>query len=219
MGYGKQCALCHNPMASNNVDMFCFLTLPIPVPQPKWMGLANRVKALVQGAQRLLKRSNVAVPASEVTLSVFFLPPAFPSALAVSSSWPNCQGLYKTDVAEPRHLSPNSKGQCFPHPPLLSHAMLPTQTSLTPKFSKLYSDYSLPSPSFLWLPQRGVILLISDTREGVTSELNLLRSDCLQEKKKCHCNLFSVSNLKMHGLLVTSLSLFSYHTCKLWGLN
>lgn len=83
MGYGKQRALCHNPMASNNVDMFCFLTLPIPVPQPKWMGLANRVKALVQGAQRLLKRSNVAVPASEVTLSVFFLPPAFPSALAV----------------------------------------------------------------------------------------------------------------------------------------
>lgn len=83
MGYGKQLALCHNPMASNNVDMFCFLALPVPVPQPKWMGRVDGVKALVQGGQRWLKHNNVAVPAAEVTLSVFFLPQAFPSALAV----------------------------------------------------------------------------------------------------------------------------------------
>lgn len=77
MGYGKQLALCRNPIASN-VDMFCFLTLPIPIPQPKWMGHADGVKALVHGGQRLLKLNNVAVPAAEVTLSVFFPPTLSP---------------------------------------------------------------------------------------------------------------------------------------------
>lgn len=139
------------PTGANNIEKFCFLLHLFPSPKPSGWGLLKGQVTLVQGIKMPYK-AVMSLSLMQSFLSVFFLLHIFPSDLEVYIPPDLCQWLHKSDVGETPAPEPNwqriRSASFFPH---LS-TTLPTQSFFTPKFSKSYSVYSLPSSSFLWLP-------------------------------------------------------------------
>ena len=160
--------------------MFALSLHLAPSPNPGGWGVLKGWETWVPGDESFLE-SNVAVPAAEVALSVFFLLRAFPSALAE----------YKNDVGRTRTLAPEPWWQkktmlplssTSPLPPSTPHPTLPTQTSLTPTFPSCTVFTPCQVQVSYDSLSGGVIRLMFDTKEWVTYELNLPRSDWLHQK-------------------------------------